>query len=103
MNNLSSVAKFYILSIILIGLLLIGWMTVGLAWRNTGLYMLAIVGAVAQTLKLEGPNNRTNYSIAWFVYGFAFIAFGPTATIFVILVSHLAEWIWHRHPWYIQS
>lgn len=103
MNNLSSVAKFYIFSIILIGLLLIGWMMVGLTWGNTGLYLLAIGGAVAQTLKLEGPNNKTNYSIAWFVYGFAFIAFGPAATIFIIIVSHLAEWIWHRYPWYIQS
>jgi len=64
---------------------------------------LAVLGAVAQTLKVEGPNEKTNYSIAWFVYGFAFIAFGPTAAIFVVVVSHLVEWIWHRYPWYIQS
>ena len=103
MNNLSLAAKLYITSIILIGLVLIGWMTVELDWGNIGLYALAVLGAVAQTLKLEGPNNKTNYSIAWFVYGFAFIAFGPMVAIFVIIVSHVAEWIWYRYPWYIQG
>jgi hypothetical protein len=57
---------------------------------------------VAQILKVEGPNNKTNYSIAWFVYGFVFILLGPASTLFVVIVSHLAEWIWHRYPWYIQ-
>ena len=54
-------------------------------------------------LKVEGPNDKTNYSIAWFVYGFAFITLGPAAAVFVIVVAHLAEWIWHKYPWYIQS
>jgi hypothetical protein len=103
MKNLSLAAKFYIISIILIGLALIGWMIVELDWGYTGLYALVALGAVAQSLKLEGPNNRTNYSIAWFVYGFTFIAFGPMAAIFVIVFSHLVEWIWYRYPWYIQG
>jgi hypothetical protein len=76
---------------------------VELDWANPGLYMLAILGAVAQTLKVEGPNAKTNYSIAWFIYGFAFISYGNGAAIFVIFVSHLAEWFWHRYPWFIQS
>lgn len=58
---------------------------------------------MAQTLKVEGPNDKTNYSIAWFVYGFTFILFGTASTLFVLLVSHLVEWIWHKYPWYIQS
>jgi hypothetical protein len=37
------------------------------------------------------------------MYGFALIAFGPVSAIFVIVVSHLAEWIWHKYPWYIQG
>jgi hypothetical protein len=61
------------------------------------------LGAVAQTLKVEGPNEKTNYSIAWFVYGFAFVAYGPSTAMFVIVVSHLVEWIWHRYPWFIQT
>jgi hypothetical protein len=103
MRNLSSAAKAYIIGTILIGLGLIAWKMPGSDWGNMGLYVLAALGAVAQTLKVEGPNDRTNYSIAWFVYGFAFIALGPASAMFVIVVSHLAEWIWHKYPWYIQS
>jgi hypothetical protein len=103
MKNLSSTAKVYILGIILIGFGLILWTATKLDWANPGLYLLAVLGAVAQTLKVEGPNNRTNYSIAWFVYGFAFIACGPAEALVVVVISHLAEWVWHKYPWYIQS
>ena len=103
MKNLSSIAKVYILGTILIGLGLIIWKLMELDWANPGLYLLAVLGAAAQTLKVEGPNAKTNYSIAWFVYGFAFIAFGPVAAIFVIVIAHLAEWLWHKYPWFIQS
>ena len=103
MKNLSSAAKVYIIGTILIGFGLIAWMLVKLDWANTGLYLLAALGAVAQTLKVEGPDDKTNYNIAWFVYGFAFIVLGPVPALFVVVISHLAEWIWHRYPWYIQS
>ena len=103
MKNLSSTAKVYIMSTILIGLGLIVWKLVELNWANPMLYLLAALGAVAQTLKVEGPNDKTNYSIAWFVYGFAFIAYGPGTALFVIVISHLVEWIWHKYPWYIQG
>jgi hypothetical protein len=103
MKNLSSTAKAYILGTILVGLGLIIWKLVELDWANTGLYLLAALGAVAQTLKVEGPNNRTNYSIAWFVYGLAFVVYSPGTALFVIVISHLVEWIWHKYPWYIQS
>ena len=103
MRNLSLSAKTSVLSTILIGLGLTLWSVTKLDWANTGPYLLAALGAVAQTLKVEGPDNRTNYSIAWFVYGFTFIAFGPLSAIFVVLISHLAEWAWHKYPWYIQS
>jgi hypothetical protein len=103
MRNLSSAARAYIIGTILIGLGLIAWKMLALDWANMGLYVLAALGAAAQTLKVEGPNDKTNYSIAWFVYGFTFIALGPASALFVIVVSHLAEWIWHKYPWYIQS
>ena len=103
MKDLSSTAKLYIPGIILIGFGLIVWNAMKLDWSNTWLVPLAALGAVAQTLKVEGSTNRTNYSIAWFVYGFTFIAFGAAATMFVVLVSHLVEWLWHKYPWYIQT
>lgn len=103
MKNLSPSSKIYILGIIVISIGLVAWMAVKIDWQNIGLYFLAALGAVAQTLKMEGPNDRTNYSIAWFVYGFAFILLGTASAVFVLLVSHLVEWIWHKYPWYIQS
>jgi hypothetical protein len=103
MKNLSATAKVYITSTILIGFGLIAWMLVKLDWTNAGLYLLAALGAVAQTLKVEGPDDKTNYNIAWFVYGFTLIALGPVPALFVVLVAHLVEWVWHRYPWYIQS
>jgi len=103
MKNLSATAKAYIFSTILIGFGVFAWAAVDLNWANPGLYLLAILGAMAQTLKVEGPNSRTNYSIAWFVYGFTFLALGPSPAIFVVVVSHLVEWFWHKYPWFIQS
>src|SRR5687768_2279283 len=103
MKNLSSSTKVYILGTILIGFALTVWMVMKLDWANLGLFLLSALGAVAQTLKVEGPNDKTNYSIAWFVYGFTFILFGPVSALFVVVVSHLVEWIWHKYPWYIQS
>jgi hypothetical protein len=102
MKNLSSLTRVYILGIILVGFGMMIWMTINLDWTNSGLYVFSALGAVAPILKVEGPNNKTNYSLAWFVYGFVFILFGPTPTLFVMVVAHLAEWIWHRYPWYIQ-
>jgi hypothetical protein len=103
MKNLSLLTKIYILGTVLIGCGLTIWMLVKLDWLNAGLYILAALGAMAQTLKVEGPDDKTNYSIAWFVYGFTFIGFGPVSALFVVVISHLVEWIWHKYPWYIQS
>jgi hypothetical protein len=103
MKNLFLSAQVYILGTILFGFGLMVWMVVKVDWANTGLYLLSALGAVAQTLKVEGPNDKTNYSIAWFVYGFTFILFGTASALFVVTISHLVEWIWHKYPWYIQS
>jgi hypothetical protein len=103
MKNLSSLAKVYILGTILVGFGLILWQVLELDWSNPGLVLLATLGAVAQTLKVEGPDDKTNYNIAWFVYGFTFIVLGRASALFVVLVAHLVEWIWHRYPWYIQT
>ena len=103
MKNLSTSAQIYIFSVILVGLGLLGWTLLDMQWTHPLLYVMAVLGAVSQTLKVEGPNDKTNYNIAWFVYGFTFITLGPTAAVVVLLVSHLVEWVWHKYPWYIQS
>lgn len=103
MKALSSIAKTYILGVLLLGAGLTAWTVRGLDWSDPLLYLLAALGAAAQTLKVEGPTPRTNYSLAWFVYGFAFLASGLPAAIFVVVVAHLVEWAWHKYPWFIQS
>jgi hypothetical protein len=103
MKNLSSTAKVYILSTILVGFGLSIWKFMDLNWSNPGLYVLSALGALAQTLKVAGPNDRTNYSIAWFVYGLAFLVLDPASALCVVVIAHLVEWGWHRYPWYIQA
>ena len=103
MKNITSAGKVYIISTILLAIGLAIWMMAETDWANPWLYLLAAIGAVAQTTKVEGPNDKTNYNIAWFVYGFTFVVFGPIAAQFVVVFSHLVEWIWHKYPWYIQS
>jgi len=103
MINLSTTAKAYIFGTILIGLGLLVWQLPSLEWDNPGLYLLAALGAAAQTLQEEGPINKTNYNIALYVYGFSIIALGPAAALFVVVVSHLMKWALHKYPWHIQS
>jgi hypothetical protein len=103
MKNLSSTAKVFILGTILIGFGLTVWTLLDLDGGNLGLYLLAALAVVAQVIKVEGPNDKTNYNIAWFVYGFTFIALGVPSALFVILIAHLVEWAWHKYPWFIQS
>jgi hypothetical protein len=102
-KNLSSAAKFYIYSTIIIGLALIVWMFRDVDWANLGLYELTALASIAQTFKVDGPNDKSNYNIAWFVYGFTFIALGAPAALFVLVFAHFVEWIRHKYPWYIQS
>jgi hypothetical protein len=103
MKNLSATAQLYILGTIVAGCALMAWAVLHLDWSNPGVYVLAVLGATAQTFKQQGPNARTNYSLAWFIYGLAFVTSGPVAAILVVVVAHLVEWIWHKYPWYIQS
>ena len=103
MKRLSFAANIYILGVIGIGLTLIAWTLPKLGWTNPVLYLLAVLGAVAQTLKVEGPNNKTNYSIAWFIYGFAILTLGSSAALFIVVFAHLVEWFWYKYPWFIQS
>ena len=67
MKNLSTAAKVYILSTILAGLGLILWSLNQVTWTNPALFVLAILGAAAQTYKVEGPNDKV-FTFAWLHY-----------------------------------
>jgi diguanylate cyclase (GGDEF)-like protein/putative nucleotidyltransferase with HDIG domain len=103
MNNLSWKAKTYILTIILAGTALLVWLLANIRWEN--LWMLVALCGFASIFlifKVEGTTNRTHYNISFLIYAFTFTLYGPGAAALVILVSNLAEWAWHKYPWYIQ-
>jgi diguanylate cyclase (GGDEF)-like protein len=102
MRNLPIKAYLYITSMILVGSALTLWHLSRLDWGNKGLLLLAGLAATSQILKVEGTTERSSYNLSWLLYGFTFLLFGPTETMFVILIGHLAEWVWYRYPWQIQ-
>ena len=103
MKNLSTLTKIYILGTILAGALLSGWYLAHLRVQNLWL-LIALVGLASLThvLKVVGPTSRSNYQISFMIYSFTLVLLGIPAVIFVILVAHLVEWVWHRYPWYVQ-
>jgi diguanylate cyclase (GGDEF)-like protein/putative nucleotidyltransferase with HDIG domain len=105
MKNLSLTAKIYILSTIFIGAGLIAWQFTQLEWQANwlSLLLLAAFASVTQIYKVEGSTHKSSYNISWLVYGFTFLLLGTPAVVFIILVSHMVEWVRHKYPWYIQS
>jgi hypothetical protein len=74
-----------------------------LQWDQVWLLLLALLAALAQTFKVHGPTQRSNYNIAWLLYGFTLVSLGLPIALFVMLIAHLAEWLRHSYPWYIQT
>ena len=103
MKDLSIQARVYVLVAIFVAVILLFWSLAQVDWGNIWM-MLALSGLASLTLilKVVGATERSHYNISFLVYGFAFVLLGPEATVFVILVSNLVEWAWHRYTWYIQ-
>jgi diguanylate cyclase (GGDEF)-like protein/putative nucleotidyltransferase with HDIG domain len=103
MSELSRSAKVYIGLTLSVALVVAAWNLTRLdpqeAWL---LLVVSAVAAAAQVFKVEGSTQRSSYNISWMAYGFAFVRLGVPAAMFVILVSHVVEWIFHKYPWYIQ-
>jgi hypothetical protein len=103
MQDLSTQSKTYIFATLGTG----GFVLVNQLTRLQGdrvwLVVLALAAALAQAFKVHGPTPRSNYNVAWLLYGFSLFTLGLQAALFVILIAHLAEWLRHRYPWYIQT
>ena len=69
----------------------------------TAAAVVAVLAAIAQVPKVEGPTRKSSYNVALVVYGFSFVALGLPAAIFVMLFACVVEWAWHRYPWFIQT
>lgn len=102
MQGLRWQAKLYIGCTLAVGALLYGWCFLNLHLQHHGLLIaLSIFAAITHTLKVEGATARSSYQISWIAYGASFVLLNPTETMVVLLVAHIAEWFWHRSPWYI--
>jgi diguanylate cyclase (GGDEF)-like protein/putative nucleotidyltransferase with HDIG domain len=103
MKQLSWKAKSYIIMTILAGLVLMVWQLANMSWGEPWmLFTLSVLASLTLIIKVEGTTNRTHYNISFVIYSFTFILYGPGAAILVIALSNLAEWAWHKYPWYIQ-
>ena len=104
MKDLNRKAQFYILGTILVGLGVLVWEVIQFdtqqIWASLA---LGVLGSLSLIFKVEGSTSRSHYNISFLIYAFSFVLLGPEATILVMTVSNLSEWIWYRYPWYIPS
>jgi diguanylate cyclase (GGDEF)-like protein/putative nucleotidyltransferase with HDIG domain len=104
MKDLKLIAKVYILSNVILGLVLLGLNLPGLDLSNVWmLFFLSALGSLSLIFKVIGATEASHYNITFLVYSFTYFQLGLPATMLVVLVSNLLEWIWHKYPWYIQS
>jgi diguanylate cyclase (GGDEF)-like protein/putative nucleotidyltransferase with HDIG domain len=103
MRDLSKKAQLYVWGMIALGLFLLTKNLLTFNWGNSWmLLVLSIASSLSLIFKVEGSTNRSHYNVSFLVYAFTFILYGPTSTIFVILISNLVDWFWHKYAWYIQ-
>lgn len=87
-----------------IGAGLIGWQLTQLQISQPAqLLALIVLTAAAQIFKVEGATNRSSYNIGFVLFGFTLIELGLPSALFVMVCASLAEWLWHKYEWYIQS
>ncbi|HSF80667.1 MAG TPA: diguanylate cyclase, partial [Anaerolineales bacterium] len=103
MKDLSLKAQIYVAGTILVGLVVLALNLPPLDFQD-GWMVLALAGVASLSLifKVIGSTERSHYNISFLIYAFTFIMFGPEASIWVILLSNVVEWAWHRYAWYIQ-
>lgn len=103
MKEFSKKTNLYIFTVLIIGGILLIWnlrQFDSSDLRST--LLLCILGSAALMHKVEGATERLHYNTSFLVYGFALVLLGSPATILIILVSHIVEWIRNRYTWYIQ-
>ncbi len=103
MNSLSLHTRLYLILTYLAGslLLILNLLDVKIA-EPAVFTVLCILGSVLHILKVEGATNRSHYTFSFLIFGFAIIFLDAPLALIVIIVSNLAEWLWHRPAWFIQ-
>ncbi len=106
MKEFSPLTKIYIGGTMLLGMSLLAWNLQFLSQDLLRLLMVAVlcvVASLAQIFKVEGTTNRSHYVFSFVVYSFSLLRLGLPETLVVIVVSSLAEWLWHRNLWFIAA
>ena len=97
-------AKLYTLTVILFGGLLGAWLLSSFpSEQKFALVVAAVIASALQIFKAEGATTRASFNLSWIVYAVVFLQYGMSGTFAVILAAHLAEWVWYRYPWYVQT
>ena len=66
------------------------------------LLLLCALASLSLIFKVVGATEGTHYQVVFLIYSFAFFQLGLPETLVVMLVSNIAQWVWHKDPWYIQ-
>jgi diguanylate cyclase (GGDEF)-like protein/putative nucleotidyltransferase with HDIG domain len=106
MGKLTLVTRVYILATMAFGVAHVFWFFKDLHTDNVSLatlFILFILASIAQIIRVKGTTNRSHYAVSFVVYAFCLFRLGLVETMFVILVSYFAQWLWRRPPWYISS
>jgi diguanylate cyclase (GGDEF)-like protein len=103
MKGLSFPAKIYLGSMYITGIAILVWQVTQYEHKLPGmLFFLCGLASVGLLFKVEGTTSRSHYTFSLLVYSLTFTLYGTSNAIFVIAVSNLVEWLWHRPPWFIQ-
>lgn len=62
---------------------------------------LSLFAAASHIFRVRGATERSSYELSWVVFGFTLIRYGMLATIIVVVVAYIAEFLWHKQSWFI--
>ena len=100
MKQLSTLTKLYLVFINLFsGYILISSLFRVRIVELLFLAFLALLGGISHILKVEGPTNRSHYTISFIIFGFTLALFGSPAVLIVILAANLFEWMLIKAGW----
>lgn len=103
MKNLSLHAKFYLVAVYLAGALILFLSLLDFTIADSAIFAaLCLFGSILHIFKVEGATNRSHYTFSFLIFGFAIIFLPSPLALIVIIISNIAEWVWHRPPWFIQ-
>ncbi len=104
MRDLSVKTRSYIIGVYITGFSILVWNLANFHLNDTWLFVaLCVLSSLSLILKVVGSTNRSHYNISFLIYAFSFVLLGPGPTMLVMLVSNLAEWVWNKYTWYIQT